>query len=159
MRCIITRPTNIFPEKRRICRPKPYFRRPVGNFENHGAASRPVTGLCSIYITEIIIQNKEVFLLQMSGLQTPQGNLPGRFVGFLCTILAGALYGIMLSVLVALAQVVAEAATPQAVTLGEVPRLKQWHEDLDGLKQLYFLCFFFRLFQVIIPFYGFNSHM
>ncbi|CAK9056606.1 unnamed protein product [Durusdinium trenchii] len=52
------------------------------------------------------------------------------FVGFLCTILAGALYGIMLSVLVALAQVVAEAATPQAVTLGEVPRLKQWH-DVD----------------------------
>ena len=36
-------------------------------------------------------------------------------VGFLCTILAGALYGIVLSVLVAIAQVVAEAATPKAV--------------------------------------------
>lgn len=35
-------------------------------------------------------------------------------VGFLCTILAGALYGIVLSVLVAIAQVVAEAATPKA---------------------------------------------
>lgn len=30
--------------------------------------------------------------------------------------------------LVAIAQVVAEAATPKAVTLGEVPRLKQWHD-------------------------------
>jgi len=49
-------------------------------------------------------------------------------VGFLCTILAGALYGIVLSVLVAIAQVVAEAATPKAVSLGEVSRLKQWHD-------------------------------
>lgn len=49
-------------------------------------------------------------------------------VGFFCTILAGALYGIVLSVLVAIAQVVAEAATPKAVSLGEVPRLKQWHD-------------------------------
>eukprot|EP00913_Durusdinium_trenchii_P021853 g20534.t1 len=51
------------------------------------------------------------------------------FVGFLCTILAGALYGIMLSVLVALAQVVAEAATPQAVTLGEhIQDVDRWAE-------------------------------
>lgn len=50
-------------------------------------------------------------------------------VGFVCTILAGALYGIILSVLVAVAQVVADASTPHAVTLGAVPHLEgQWHD-------------------------------
>lgn len=44
-------------------------------------------------------------------------------VGFLCTILAGALYGIVLSVLVAIAQVVAEAATPKASGVVTKPRL------------------------------------
>ena len=51
------------------------------------------------------------------------------FVGFICTILFGALYGIIFSVLVAVAQVVADASTPNAVTLGAVPRLEgQWHD-------------------------------
>ena len=49
-------------------------------------------------------------------------------VGFLCTILCGALYGIVLSVLVAIGQVVADAATPAAVCLGEVKYLKQFHD-------------------------------
>ena len=70
-----------------------------------------------------------------------------RLVGFLCTILAGALYGIMLSVLAALAQVVADAATPSAVTLGEVPRLKQWHEHLDEFGAVFVGLFYFQQFS------------
>ena len=69
--------------------------------------------------------------LYRSGRSSFRKDLVVWMVGFLCTIMCGALYGIVLSVLVAIGQVVADAATPQAVCLGEVQYLQQFH-DLEA---------------------------
>jgi len=51
-------------------------------------------------------------------------------VGFVCTILFGALYGIGIAVLVGVGQVVAEATAPRAATLGTVKELGGQMKDV-----------------------------
>jgi len=53
-------------------------------------------------------------------------------VGFVCTILFGALYGIGIAVLVGVGQVVAEATAPRAATLGSVKELGGQMKDVQA---------------------------